>query len=161
MNKVALMLPLIVVAGLAHADLRSDILAARRKQEAAAKAKDVKGAESALRESITADFKYVQNGKTQDAKTFVREFTESLVMMDKVTASSTRILSLKKSGSTGSGKIELHMTGTMKNPDKSIHTMFWTGVFTEEFRKVGGTWKTSKMTAGPQKFLMDGKPVKM
>jgi hypothetical protein len=82
-------------------------------------------------------------------------------MTDKITSSSTRIISLKQTGNNGSGEIELSMKGTMKNPDKSIHTMDWTGDFIQEYRRVGGKWKTSKMIAGKQKFLMDGKPVKM
>jgi len=155
------MLSLIAVAGLSHADLRSEIMAARLKQEKAAKAKDIKGAEAAMKETMTPDFKYVQDGKTQDSKTFISNFTASITMMDKITASSTRIISLKQSGNKASGKIELHMTGTMKNPDKKTHTISWTGVFTEEYRKVGGKWKTATMTAGAQKFLMDGKPAKM
>ena len=161
MNKFALLLSLIAVAGLAHADLRSDIKAARRKQEKAAMAKDTKGVEAAMKESMTPDFKYMQAGKTQDAKTFIGESTASMAMMDKVTDSSSRIISLKESGNKGSGTIELHMTGTMKTPDKKAHPIVWTGLFTEEYRKVGGKWKTATMTAGVQKFLMDGKPVKM
>jgi len=155
------MLSLIAVAGLAHADLRSEIMAARKKQQKAAAAKDIKGAEAAMKESMTSDFKYVQDGKTHDAKTFISEFTASIVMMEKVTSSSTRIISLKENGNKASGEIELKMTGTMKNTDKKLHTVDWTGVFTEEYRKVGGKWKTATMTAGKQKFLMDGKPVKM
>lgn len=152
---------LTAVAGLSHADLRSEIQASRKKQEKAAMAKDVKGAEAAMKESMTSDFKYVQDGKTQDSKTFIANFTASMVMMDKVTTSSTRIISLKESGKTGSGKVELKMTGTMKGQGKKLHSMDWTGVFTEEFRKVGGKWKLATMTAGSQKFLMDNKPVKM
>ena len=155
------MLSLIVVAGLSHADLRSELLASRRKQEKAAMAKDVKGAQAAMKEIMTSDFKYVQAGRTQDAKTFIGNVTASMVMMDKITSSSTRILSLRESGNKGSGKVELRMTGTMKSPDKKTHTIIWTGVFTEEYRKVGGKWKTATMTAGAQKFLMDGKPAKM
>ena len=161
MNKPFLILSLIAVAGLSHADLRSEIKAARLKQEKAAIAKDIKGAEAAMKESMTPDFKYVQGGKTQDAKTFISEYIASIKMTDKITSSSTRIISLKQTGNNGSGEIELSMKGTMKNPDKSIHTMDWTGDFIQEYRRVGGKWKTSKMIAGKQKFLMDGKPVKM
>jgi ketosteroid isomerase-like protein len=160
-KRFSLILSFIAVAGLSHADLRAEIMAARNKQEKAAKAKDVNGAKAALKSFMTPDFTFVQDGKVQDAKTFIENFTASLVMMDKITSSTTRIVSLKESGKTGSGKVELHMTGTMKGSDKKIHSMNWTGLFTEEYRKVGGKWKAAKMTAGPQKFLMDGKPAKM
>ena len=49
----------------------------------------------------------------------------------------------------------------MRASGKKIQTFDWTGEFTEEYRKVGGKWKTATMTQGKQKFLMDGKPVKM
>lgn len=160
-NKFSLLLSLIAVAGISHADLRSEINAARWKVEKAAKAKDIKGAEAAYKESVTSDFKYVQAGQTQDYKTFIANFAASIAMTEKVTSSSSRIISLKQSGNKATGKIEIKMTGTMKNPDKKTHSINWTGVFTEEYRKVGGKWKTAKMTAGKQKFLMDGKPVKM
>jgi hypothetical protein len=160
-NRLSLVLSLLVVAGLSHADLRSEINASRMKIEKAAKAKDIKGAEAAYRACVTSDFKYVQGKQTQDFKTFLGNFTASIEMTDKVTSSSSRILSLKQSGNKATGEIEQKMTGTMKGADKKIHSIRWTGVFTEEYRKVGGKWKTAKMTAGPQKFLMDGKPVKM
>ena len=160
-NKSSLVLSLIAIAGLSHADLRSEITAARQKVEKAARAKDVKGAEAAYKECVTSDFKYVQDGKTQDFKTFLGNFTASIAMTEKVASSSSRILSLKQSGNNAMGEIERKMTGTMKGEDKKIHTIDWTGLFTEEYRKVGGKWKTATMTAGKQKFLMDGKPVKM
>lgn len=155
------MLSLIAVAGLAQADLRSEITASRHKQEMAVMAKDVKGVEASMKETLTPDFKYVQDGKTQDKKTFISEFVGSLAMMDKISSSSGRIISLKQSGNKGYGQIEISMLGTMKGPDKKLHAVNWVGNFTEEYRKVGGKWKTASMTQGKQKFLMDGKPVKM
>lgn len=160
-NRFPLMLSLIAVAGLSHADLRSEMNASRKKLEKAVLAKDVKGAQAAMKETVTPDFKYVQAGQTQDFKTFIGNFTAGITMMEKITSSSTRIISLKESGNKASGKIEHIMTGTMRTPDKKIHTTSWSGIFTEEYRKVGGKWKTATMTAGPQKFLMDGKPAKM
>jgi len=124
-------------------------------------AKDVKGAEAAMKASVTSDFKYMQDGKPQDFKTFMSNFTASIVMMEKVTSSSSRFISLKEHGNTATGHVELMMKGVMKNPDKTLHKIDWTGAFTEEYRKVGGKWKTAVMTAGKQKFLVDGKPAKM
>jgi len=161
MIKFPLMLSLIAVAGISHADLRSEIKAADRKVEKAAMAKDIKGVEAAYKASVTPDFKYVKEGTPQDFKTFLGNFTASLAMLNKITSSTIRIISLKESGDAASGKIEHHMTGTMKSPKGKIHTINWTGEFTEEYRKVGGKWKASLMTEGPQKFLIDGKPVKM
>ncbi len=161
MNKLITVFSLIAVAGLSRADLRSELTAARKKQEKATLAKDFKGAEAALRETLTSDFKYIQGKKVQDSNTYIRNFTATLAMLDKVTTSSERIISLKESGSKGAGQVEIRMVGTMKDPGKKSHPFDWTGSFTEEYRKVGGKWKTSSMTQGAQKFLMDGKPVKM
>lgn len=160
-NRFALVLSLIAVAGLSHADIRSELKASRQKLEKAMMAKDVKGVESTMMETMTPDFKFVQGHQTQDRKTFISEFTQSIAMMEKISTSSIRVISLKENGSTATGQIEHMMTGTMKNPDKKIHSVSWTGIFTEGYRKVGGKWKTATMTAGPQKFLQDGKPVKM
>lgn len=161
MKQFPLVLLLIATTGLVHADLRSELESHNRKVEKAAKAKDAKGAEAAYNESVTSDFKYVQDGKTQDYKTFMGNFKATIDMTEKVTSSSTRILKLKQHGKEAKGEIEKKMTGTMRGPDKKIHTFDWTGAFTEDYKKVGGKWKTAKMTAGKQKFLMDGKPVKM
>jgi len=155
------MLSLIAVAGLSQADLRSEINASRHKVEKAALAKDVKGAVAAYKECVTPDFKYVQDGKSQDFKTFIGNFTATIAMTDKVTSSSSRIVSLKESGNKASGLIEHKMAGSMKMQDKKSHTFNWIGLFTEDYRKVGGKWKTSTMTAGKQKFLIDGKLAKM
>lgn len=160
-KKFSLMLSLIAAAGLSHADLRSQLNAAHQKVERASMAKDIRGAIAAYKESVTSDFKYVRAGKPQDFKTFLGEFTASIAMTDKIASHSTRIISLRQSGNTATGEVERKMTGTMKMPDKTIHTMDWTGDFTEKYRKVGGKWKTAEMTEGKQKFLMDGKPVKM
>ena len=161
MKKTCFVLLLVVVAGLSQADLRSEFLAARNKQEKAALNKDFKAAEAAMKESITSDFKYIQAGKAQDAKTYMGEFMETLKMMEHIDQSGTRVISLKETGSKGAGEIELSMKGTMTGPDKKPHAIDWTGRFKEEFRKVGGKWKLAVMTQGKQKFLMDGKPVKM
>ena len=154
------MLSLIAVAGLSHADLRSELNAFHAKVERASKAKDVKGAEAAYRAGVTSDFKYVQDGQTQDLKTFLANFSASIAMTDKVTSASVRIISLTEHGNKATGKVERRMKGTIKMQQK-LHSIDWTGLFTEEYRKVGGKWKTATMTAGKQKFLMDGKPAKM
>jgi hypothetical protein len=81
--------------------------------------------------------------------------------MDKIDSTSARIVTLKQHGNTATGTTEHRMKGIMKGPDKKLHTMDWTGEFTEQYRKVDGKWKTSAMIAGKQTFLMDGKPTKM
>jgi len=160
-RKFSLVFSLIVVAGVSHADLRSDLKAYRQKLEKAVLAKDVKGAEKAMKESVTSDFKYKQGSETQDFKTFIGNFNASIVMAEKITSSSSRIVSLKETGDRATGQVEHKMKATMKMQDNKVHQTDWTGIFTEEYRKVGGKWKIATMTAGAQKFLVDGKPAKM
>jgi hypothetical protein len=135
--------------------------ASNRKIDKAMKAKDLKQVEAIMKAGVTSDFKYVEGGKAQDFKTFIGNLNGSLAMMEKIDKVSSRILSLKQKGDKATVKLEHAIAGTMKTPDDKIHTTSWTGTFTEEFRKVGGKWKSYKMVPTGQKYLMDGKPVKM
>jgi ketosteroid isomerase-like protein len=157
----SLLLAVVAVAGIAHSDLRSELKASRAKIEKATKAKDAKAAEAAYEEFVTPDFKYVQDGSAQDFKTFVDNFTSGFAMMDKISTSSSRVISLKEHGNEATGEVEMHMLATMKGSDKKTQAINYTGIFTEQFRKVDGKWKMAVMTAGKQKFLVDGKPAKM
>ena len=161
MNKFHLIPSMIAVSAMAHADLKSEITLARHKVEKAAMAKDIKGAEAAYKESVTSDFKYVQGKETQDFKTFLGNFTASIAMTEKVASSTDRFIDLMQTGNKATGHVELKMTGTIKGQDKKLHAMNWSGLFTEEYRKVGGKWTTAKMIAGAQTFLVDGKLAKM
>lgn len=159
MNKVAVLALLFAVAGFAQADVKSEINAANNKIDRAIKAKDAKLVESTMRESVTKDFKYVEGSKSQDFKTFITNLNSSVVVMDKITLSKSRMLSIKQKGNHGTGKMEHIIVGTMKSPDKKTHTMSWTGVFTETYVRVDGKWKTSIIVPKTQKYLMDGKPL--
>ncbi len=160
-NKLSFILSLIAVTGLAHADVKSEINAANQRVEKCAMVKDIKGAESAMKEALTPDFKYHQSGKTQDRKTYIGNFVASIKMMDKISTHSTVFKGIKERGNRATGQIEKKMMGSMISPDKKTHGINWTGQFTEEYRKVGGKWKTCEVTAGKQIFLLDGKLVKM
>jgi len=160
-KRLTALILLVGVAGLSHAGLRAELVAANLKLDHAMKVKDAKGLESAMKAGVTSDFKFLQAGQTQDFKTFIGNLKASIVMMDKINSVTSRILSLKEKGDKASGEVEHVIVATMKTPDKKSHTTKWIGVFTEDYRKVGGKWKTYKMTAVSQKYLVDGKPTKM
>lgn len=161
MKKHILLLSVVSLAAVSQADVRTDLHAANKKLDAAIKAKDVKTVEATMKANVTSDFKYIEGGKTQDFKTFIGNLNMSIVMMEKVTSASSRILSLNEKGNTATATVEHSIAGTMKTGDKKTHTSNWTGTFTEEYRKVDGKWKMSKIVPTAQKYMMDGKPVKM
>lgn len=161
MKRFSLILVLIAVVSLCHASLRSQLIAARKIQEKAVLARNMKAVKSAVIASATPDFKYVQGTKIESLQAYIQDFCSTVAMMSKITSSSMRILSLQEKGNQGSGKVVLTMIGTMIGPHKKLHAINWSGEFVERFRKVGSAWKTAAMVQGPQKFIMDGKPVKL
>ncbi|MGV3616290.1 MAG: nuclear transport factor 2 family protein [Fimbriimonas sp.] len=161
MKSLTVLLSLVAIVGISHADLRSELEASNRKIDRAMKAKDLKGVEAMMKAGVAPDFKYVEGSQTQDFKTFIGNLNGSLAMMKKIDKVSSRILSVKQTGDKATVKMEHTISGTMETPDKKVHTTSWTGGFTEELRKVGGKWKVAKMVPTSQKYLMDGKPVKM
>ena len=164
MKMLSALLGLLALAGACHADLKSDLNAHNKKLDAAMKAKDLKGLESLMRGSVSPDFRFYQDGKSQDFKTFIGNLTMSIAMMETVTVASTRVLGLAVEGAKGvmgASRVEHTLAGTMRTPDKKVHTTRWVGVFGESYRKVGGQWKTVRISTTSQKYWMDGKPVKM
>ena len=65
-NKLPLLISFVATAAMAQADLKSELTAARNKQEKATMAHDKKGVEEAIQEFLAPNFKYVQDGKPQD-----------------------------------------------------------------------------------------------
>ena len=59
------------IAGICRADLKAELNANNKKLDAAMRAKDLKGLESLMRRSVSSDFKFFQDGKSQDFKTFI------------------------------------------------------------------------------------------
>jgi len=152
--------PLLTLAALSQADIKAELDASNKKLDQAFRAKDLKKIEDLMKATVTSNFKYVEAGKTQDFKTFIGNLKASIAMMEKITSSTSRVLALKQTGDKASGKVEHTIVSTMKTPDKKTHATTWTGTFTEEYRKVGGKWKTSKIVPISQKYLVDGKPAK-
>jgi hypothetical protein len=149
------------LVGLGHADLKSQLKASNTKLDAAMRTKDLKGLESLMKGTVTSDFQFWQEGKSQDFKTFIGNLTASIGMMESVAVASTKVVTVKEAGAAGSGTIEHTLVGTMKSPDKKVHSTRWVGTFAESYRKVGGQWKTVKISTTSQKYFIDGKRVKM
>ncbi len=154
-------LVLVATLGLAAvalaAGLRAEIESTNKKVREFLLKGDVAGFEKYLKPRVTSDFKYIEEGKTQNFKQMVDEMKVGMSMM-KMTKLSTKILEVKESGSTGSSKEEHSMEATQKGPDGKTQTMTMVGKVTNKFRKVNGKWLLAEMNWTYTDMKMNGKP---
>lgn len=139
--------------------LRSDIEALDKTVHETMMRKDAVGFTKAMRAATTKDFKYVENGKTMSFDKMVEGIKSGFALMKKMLAADPKILTVKEKGNTGVATIQHNLSGIMVGPDKKNHTMTFTGVSTDIYRKEGGKWKMTSMTWTSQKMFMDGKPL--
>jgi hypothetical protein len=139
--------------------LRSQIEAANKTTHKLMMAKDVKGLTKEWKGAATADFKYVDAGRTMNMDQMCQGMAMGLGQMKKLLKADSKILSVKEKGNTGTSTTDHIMEGVTVGPDKKPHTMTFKGVSTETYVKQGGKWKMSKMAWGKQTMLMDGKPM--
>lgn len=162
MKKLSIGLALMALAlGAFAGDLKSEIEAVNKKVHAAFMKKDVKAFEAALKDRVTADFKHVENGVSQDFKTMCEQMKQGFAMAKKVIGSDTKVLSVKESGNSATATVVHKMTMIMTGPDKKDHKYEFSGTSTDQYKKIGGKWKMASMTWKEQKLLMDGKPMDM
>lgn len=159
MKATALTFALLCAFGFAHADdLRSQLDASNKAITSAMKKKDAAALTKAMKDGVTADFKYTEAGKSQTFAQMLENMKMGLAMIDKITVCEAKILTLKQKGNTATGTVEHKMVGTVKGPDKKVHSMSFTGVSANTFVKQGNKWKMASMTWKSQKQTMDGKP---
>lgn len=158
MKKVILALALSAMTLPVLADLKSDIVTMNAKVSKALKAKDFKAFAAATQNSVTKDFKHVENGQSMDYKTMLAMVKESFGMMEKMESVSVKVLSVTEKGNTGTSKENHHMAGTMKMPDGKSHKVVFDGITICKYVKQNGKWMMSRMEWSGQKMLMDGKP---
>jgi hypothetical protein len=139
--------------------LRTQVNASMKTITAAMKKKDFATLSKQMKAGSTADFKYVEDGRTQTLDEMLEGMKMGLGMMQKLTACNVKLLKLQEHGKTAVGSMEHNMVGTMMGQDKKTHTMSFTGVSEHTYVNVGGKWKMSSMTWKSQKQTMDGKPV--
>jgi ketosteroid isomerase-like protein len=160
MKAVTLAIALLGALTFAHADdMRAQINADAAKISAAMKRKDFPALTKAMKEGATTDFKYTEAGKSQGFDEMLTNMKAGLAMMNKITVCKTAVGTLKKKGDIVQGTMRHIMVGTMKGEDKKMHTMSFTGVSANTYRKEGGKWKMATMTWTSMKQTMDGKPM--
>lgn len=148
----------IVVACAPAQSLRSAVTSSNKQICAAMKKKDFKALEKIFKSTMTSDFKYEENGQTQNYDQMMAGMKMGLGQYTKLTEVWTKIVSLKETGSTGSGVMSHMMAGTIVGQDKKVHKMTFSGTSNDSFVKQNGKWKMSKMSWGSEKMTMDGKP---
>jgi ketosteroid isomerase-like protein len=160
MKAVTLAIALLGVLTVAHADdMRAQITAGAHKISAAMKKKDFRAMTKAMREGTTSDFKYTEADTTQTFDEMIANMKAGLSTMEKITICRTKVLNLKQKGDTVYGTMQHTMAGRMKGEDKKMHTMSFSGVSANTYRKEGGKWKMATMSWTSMKSMMDGKPV--
>jgi len=128
--------------------------------------RDIGAFSAVMKGATTPDFKYFE---TKDAKplTFdqmVAAMKTGLGMMTKMTIVDSKALSVKTVGDTATVLTTHHLVGMVPGADKKSHTMAFTGVSVDVFKKSGTTWKMASMTWKSQETKLDGhiqKPGKM
>jgi hypothetical protein len=159
-KRLTLVLALLAVLTAAHADgLRAQIEASNKIITTAMKKKDFATLAKEMKAGSTADFKYTENGQTQNLDQMLQGMKGGLSMMNKLTVCTSKLITLKQKGNTATGTSQHTMVGTVKGNDKKTHTMSFTGIAEDTYVKEGGKWKMASMTWKSQKQTLDGKPV--
>lgn len=149
----------LAICSLASAEsLKTTVEKAYKLSNAALVKKDINAFVKAMKPTVTSDFKYVERGQAMDFDKMVAGMKMGLGSMSKVTASVSKLKSVKETGDTGVIKGFHSMSGMVLGPDKKSHLMEYGGNTTELFKKVGGVWKMTKMVWEDSIVKMDGKP---
>jgi hypothetical protein len=140
-------------------DVRSQIKILGTQVSAALMKKDIAAFSAAMKGNVTSDFKYYDNAKAKPM-TFdqmVGGMKMGLAMISQMKSADDRLLSLKTVGDTTTAKTIHSLVGLIADPKtKRNHTMSFSGVSVDVFKKVGGSWKMSSMTWLSQGRKMDG-----
>ncbi len=133
-------------------------MAVNKKLHAAMMKKDTDAFAKIVKEGVNSDFKYVEDGRSMNFDQMVANMRQGMSQMTKVTASDSKIVSLKEKGNSATAVMSHRMSGRMIGKDKKSHTTSFSGISTDVFRKQGGQWKMARMSWKSQKMTMDGKP---
>jgi hypothetical protein len=160
----AIILPVCVLGLLTSAfadDIRPQLAALNDSVSKALVKKDIAAFSAAMKGKVTPDFKYFETTASK-AMTFdqmVAEMKGGLAMMTKITSAESRLLKLTASPSTATVLTSHHMTGLIPGKGKQPHTMTFTGVSVDVFKKTGAIWKMASMTWKATERKIDGRIV--
>ena len=120
--------------------------------------KDLNAFSKAIKPTVAPDFKYMENGTSQNFDQMVDHMKQGVGMMTKVTLAQAKILKLSQKGDAGRCSTVHIIEGTMVGPDKKSHKLHVEGTSSDVYAKVGSKWLLKTMTFQNGKALMDGKP---
>ena len=160
MKLLTVTLAAVSLVAISSADLKSEVTAMNNKVTAAMMKGDMKTLESVMKGGVTADFMYVEGGKSMNFSQMWTTMKASMSSM-KCTMATAKMSGLKEKGKMGTGMESHHMMGTMMGKDKKTHKMSFDGTSTNTYVMVGKSWKMSKMAWGKSTMMMDGKPLDM
>ncbi len=134
------------------------------KYDRAIQTADIDAFSKLLKENSTPDFAYYEKSvpasKPMNRDQMVATMAQSFKGMGKVDKVESKTLSVKEKGNTGVATTTHAITNVVKGPsDKKAKVMVYTGKSMDEYRRVGGKWKLTKMTWIETKMTIDGKPV--
>lgn len=136
--------------------LKSEIAASEAKASAALSKGDMEKFKALMKPRVTADFKYVEEGKEISFDQMCDQMIKSIGAIKGLAATSS-IKKLTESGSTATVVVNRGMSWKQKGQDGKDHVMKYTGVTTDSYKKVDGKWLVSKMVWSDTKLTVDGK----
>ena len=159
MRKFALILVVSAASAISFADqVPAEIKAVYAKLDKAMKNRDAKAFEGALKGFVTKDFKHIQGTQEMDFKTMIEMVKQGVMSLKSIDTSSSHFKSFKVTGNKAVAMTIHKMGGIMDLGDGKKHTFTYGGDSKDEFVKVSGKWRMSRMTWGKDQMTMDGKP---
>ncbi len=159
MNRLPVCAALLLVLGsTTHAEsLKEMILKNDGVSRKALMAKDMVAFKKAMQPTITADFKYIEAGKTMTFDQMLAGMKQGTGSLQKITDVTSKLLKLTEKGNKATAEMTRSMTGTVPGPDKKMHKLTMSGKTVETYVKQGGKWKLAIMDWKSSEMIMDGK----
>jgi len=165
MNKIVLLGFLSVSVCVASAEsLAQFVNTLGAKYDRAIQTADINAFSNLLKAHSTPEFAYYEKSvpasKPMTRDQMVATMAQSFKGMGKVDKVESKTLSVKEKGDSGVAITTHTISNAVKGPnDKKAKVMVYTGRSTDEYRRIGGKWKLTKMTWMETKMTIDGKPV--
>lgn len=159
MKRILSATSLIILVSAAHAGpVQKQLEAQMAKIDRCLLNKDFAGFEKLCRGSMTKDFKHIEMGRALTFDQMLAQMKQGMGMMSKINLVKSKFTSFKQTGNKIVVNQSHLMKGVMIGEDKKSHTMSFSGVSMNTYRKEGGVWKMAIMNWTKQDMLMDGKP---
>src|SRR5579885_2078526 len=113
MKARVLALSIVALAALGQAQsLKSEIQAMNKPISKVMKKKDIEGFKKLVKDSVTPDFKYSEDGRSMSFDDMVAGMKQGFAMYSAITRADTKIVNVKQKGSAGTAVEKHTMEGT-------------------------------------------------